>query len=161
MEILTDEQFLADFCDRWLIAWNSHVTEQLVDLLAPDVVWEDLTFWPEVITGREGVRAYIEQIWRVMPDVQFEEIERFFAPGRRKGIVLFKQTGSPPPTFAGHPKFATHGCDIFLDFDSDGRLARYLASYDLTEMMRQMRLLPERRGQLGGSYLRSLAGAIR
>jgi steroid delta-isomerase-like uncharacterized protein len=161
MQNLSDELFLADFCDRWLIAWNSHVTNQLVDLLADDIVWEDLTFWPEIITGREGVRAYTEQIWRVMPDVHFEEIDRFFAPGRRKGIVLFKQTGSPPPAFAGHPKFASHGCDIFLDFDSDGRLAHYLASYDLTDMMRQMQLLPERRGQLGGSYLRSLVGDAR
>lgn len=46
-----DAQFLAEFADRWLVAWNSHCTEQVLDLLAPDIRWDDRTFWPEVIVG--------------------------------------------------------------------------------------------------------------
>ncbi len=159
--MMTPEEaaFLGEFCDRWLAAWNSHDTERVLDLLATDVTWEDEVFWPEVIHGREGVRAYIEQIWRAMPDVAFDEIERFFSPDGRRGIVAFRQFGGPPAPFGDHPGFSTHGCDIFLAFD-DGRLSHYLASYDITEMMRQMQLLPERKGKLGGAYLRSLIGPI-
>lgn len=151
----SDDAFLHDFAERWLAAWNSHDTEQVLDLLAEDVVWEDLTFWPEVIHGREGVRAYTEQIWRAMPDVSFEERGRFFDPSARRGVVLFQQRGSAPPAFAGHPGFDSHGCDIFLGFDGD-RLSQYLASYDIAPMLQQMEMLPPRDGRRGGAYLMSL-----
>jgi len=152
-----DTAFLHDFAERWLDAWNSHNTDQVLDLLSEDIRWEDLVFWPEVINGREGVRAYVERIWAVMPDVEFDERGRFFDPFGRRGIVLFQQHGSAPSRFADHPGFNSHGCDIFLAFDGD-RLSSYLASYDLTEMMRQMQLMPPRDGKVGGAYLLSLQG---
>jgi steroid delta-isomerase-like uncharacterized protein len=151
--------FLSDFADRWVAAWNSHDTGQVLDLLADDVTWDDRTFWTDVIHGREEVRSYVERIWQVMPDVRFDEIGRFFDPQGERAIVLFRQTGSAPARFAGNPGFDTHGCDIFLAFD-DGRLSHYLASYDITEMMRQMRLLPPREGKVGGAYLLSLQGEV-
>jgi steroid delta-isomerase-like uncharacterized protein len=156
MASMDNAAFLGDFATRWLAAWNSHDTEEVLALLAEDVRWEDLTFWPEVIEGREGVRTYVERIWQVMPDVAFTEMGRFFDPEDRRGIVLFRQAGSAPPRFAGNPGFDAHGCDIFLAFDDEGRLAHYLASYDITEMMRQMQLLPARDGRVGGAYLLSL-----
>jgi steroid delta-isomerase-like uncharacterized protein len=151
-----DTAFLSAFANRWLAAWNSHDTDGVLELLAPDIIWEDLTFWPEVIQGREGVRAYVDRIWRVMHDVRFEEIGRFFDPQDRSGIVLFRQRGSAPEAFAGNPGFDTHGCDIFLAFDGE-LLSHYLASYDISEMMRQMELLPPRDGKVGGAYLLSLS----
>jgi hypothetical protein len=152
-----DDDFLNAFAGRWLDAWNSHETERVLDLLADDVVWEDLTFWPEVIHGREGVREYVDHIWRAMPDVTFEERGRFFAPGARSGIVLFQQRGSAPPALGDRPGFDSHGCDVFLAFTGD-RLAHYLASYDIVPMLGQMGLLPDRAGRRGGAYLLSLAG---
>jgi steroid delta-isomerase-like uncharacterized protein len=151
--------FLSDFADRWLAAWNSHDTEQVLGLLSDDVSWDDRTFWTEVIHGREQVRTYVERIWQVMPDVHFEEVGRFFDPQDERAIVLFRQTGSAPARFAGNPGFDAHGCDIFLAFE-DGRLSQYLASYDITEMMRQMRLLPPREGKVGGAYLLSLQAEV-
>lgn len=159
MSRFADAEFLDGFADRWLSAWNSHRTEQVLDLLADDVVWEDLTFWPEVIHGREGMRAYVDRIWQAMPDVRFDEAGRFFDPHDRRGIVLFRQSGSAPERFAGHPGFDIHGCDVFLAFEGE-RLARYLACYDITEMMRQMRLLPPREGKVGGAYLLSLQEGV-
>jgi steroid delta-isomerase-like uncharacterized protein len=153
-----DATFLGGFADRWLDAWNSHDTERVLELLADDIVWEDLTFWFEVIHGRENLRAYVDRIWETSPDVRFDETERFFAPRGRRAVVLFRQSGSPPARFAGNPGFETHGCDIFLEFDGD-RLSRYLASYDMTETLRQMQLLPPRDGKVGGSYLLSLQGS--
>jgi nuclear transport factor 2 (NTF2) superfamily protein len=151
--------FLRDFADRWLAAWNSHDTEQVLALLDDDITWDDRTFWPEVIEGIDGVRRYTDRIWEVMPDVQFDEIGRFFDPDDTRGVVLFRQHGGPPAKVGGDARFDTHGCDIFLQFTEAGLLRRYLASYEITEMMRQLNLLPPRDGKVGGAYLRSLMGA--
>ena len=39
---------------------------------------------------------------------------------------------------------------------ADGLLAHYLGCYELTEMMRQMEMLPPRGTKVGGAYLLSL-----
>lgn len=153
------ESFLRDFGRRWHEAWNSHETERVLELLHPDIVWEDLVFWPEVIEGIDGVREYTDLIWTVMPEVEFEEVQFFTALQDRRGLYLFRQSGSAPERFGGSSKrFSTYGCDIFLEF-TDGLLSRYLAQYEITEMMRQFDALPPRDGRIGGAYLLSLLGA--
>lgn len=150
-----DHDFLSDFSERWLSAWNSHDTERVMALLHPQIEWDDRTFWTHVMHGEQEVRAYVEKLWDVMHDVQFEEIQRFFAPDRLRGLVLFRQFGSGPRSLAPDRKFDTHGCDIFLEF-KEGKLSRYLASYDIVDMMRQLGALPERGNKVGGAYLLSL-----
>ncbi|HEX4110176.1 MAG TPA: nuclear transport factor 2 family protein [Solirubrobacteraceae bacterium] len=150
--------FLESFCTRWLQAWNSHDTEQVLAVTHPEIQWDDRTFWPEVIHGHEALRAYTEEIWRAMPDVRFDEIERFYAPSAQRAVVLFRQFGSAPAKLGSGGRFDSHGCDIFLGF-RDGLLSSYLSSYDIVEMLRQMEALPARGSRLGGAYLMALAGA--
>ena len=152
----TDAAFLAEFADAWLDAWNSHSTDQVLALLADDIRWDDRTFWPEVIEGKEGVRAYINAIWAAMPDVQFAEIQRFFAPDARRGVFLFRQWGHGPARMNPERTFDSHGCDIFLEFTGD-KLSHYLSSYDIVPMLEQLGGLPPRGDRLGGAYLMSLA----
>ncbi len=149
-----DWDFLRDFGTRWEHAWNSHDTEDVLALLHPDIVWEDTVFWPTVIDGKEGTRAYIDMIWKVMPDVHFAEVQFFSAPQDGRALYLFRQSGSAPARY-GEGRFETYGCDIFLGF-RDGLLSRYLAQYEITEMMRQYGALPPRGDLIGGSYLLSL-----
>jgi hypothetical protein len=149
-------EFLRDFGNRWDRAWNSHDTDEVLALLHPDIVWDDTVFWPTVIEGKPGMPTYIDTIWKVMPDVQFEEVQFFSAPQDGRALYLFRQTGSAPARY-GNGRFQTYGCDIFLEF-RDGLLSRYLAQYDITEMMRQYGALPPRGNQIGGSYLLSLMG---
>jgi hypothetical protein len=146
---------LREFGTRWLEAWNSHDTEQVLALLHPDLVWEDTVFWPHVITDRAEMTRYIDRIWQVMPDVEFEEVQLFTAPADGRGLVLFRQRGSGPAQLAPDARFETLGCDIFLEF-RDGLLAHYLAQYEITDMMRQLGALPPRDGKVGGAYLLSL-----
>lgn len=148
--------FLEDFCSRWLDAWNSHDTERVLSLLHPDITWDDRTFWPRVLHRHDEVRQYIDKIWAVMHDVRFEEIQRFFAPDKLRGLVLFRQFGSGPVQLDPTAKFDTHGCDIFLEF-RDGKLSSYLASYDIVPMMLQLGALPPRGDKVGGAYLLSLS----
>ena len=147
-------EFLRDFGNRWDAAWNSHDSEKVLDLLDAEIVWDDTVFWPRVIEGIGEMREYVDAIWRVMPDVQFEEVQFFTAPSDGRALYLFRQNASAPKRF-GSGRFETYGCDIFLRF-RDGKLAQYLAQYEITEMMRQCGALPPRGDLVGGSYLLSL-----
>jgi nuclear transport factor 2 (NTF2) superfamily protein len=153
-----DIEFINRFADRWEAAWNSHDTEQVLDCVADDVVWEDLTFWPEILRGKESVRTYIERIWESGEGLEFDSVERFFSASNRRAIWLFQMKGGPPPRFADKPGFSTYGCDVFLDFEGE-KLSHYRACYDLAETLHQMGLLPPRGGKTGGTYLLSLAAA--
>ncbi|HJT95363.1 MAG TPA: nuclear transport factor 2 family protein [Mycobacterium sp.] len=146
--------FLRDFGNRWDAAWNSHDTNRVLELLDVDITWDDTVFWPSVIEGIGGMRDYVDTIWKVMPDVVFEEVQFFTAPDEGRALYLFRQSGSAPERYGGG-RFATYGCDIFLRFNK-GKLAHYLAQYEMTEMMRQYGALPPRKNLLGGSYLLSL-----
>lgn len=148
-------QFLNEFAEHWLRAWNSHDTEQVLAVTHPDIEWDDRTFWPDVVHGHDELRRYTEAIWQAMPDVQFSELGRFFAPDAEQAIVVFRQTGSAPAQLGTDARFDSHGCDIFLRFE-DGLLRKYLASYDIVPMLEQMGALPPRDGKLGGAYLLSL-----
>lgn len=84
--LLPTADFLDDFSTRWLTAWNSHSTDRVLALLHSEIVWDDHVFWPEVIHGIAGVELYVEKIWEAMPDVAFDEIERFRSDrGRLRG----------------------------------------------------------------------------
>jgi len=149
--------FLHGFADRWLAAWNSHDTERVLALLHDDIEWDDRVFWPEILHGRTAVREYVDKIWEAMPDVQFEEIERFFSQDAARGVVLFRQTGHGPAALNPETSFDQHGCDIFLKF-TEGKLAHYLSAYDIVGMLEQLSALPSRGGRLGGAYVLSLLG---
>lgn len=148
--------FTDDFALRWLTAWNSHDTDEVLALLDDDVVWDDPVFWHEVLHGTAAVRGYVEKIWSVMPDVAFTEVERFANADGTRGLVLFEQSGSGSAQLGADRRFRSHGCDIFLSF-RDGRLAHYLASYDIVGMLEQLGAVPPRGTRTGSAHLVSLA----
>ena len=147
--------FIREFGERWSAAWNSHDADQVLDLLHHNIEWDDTVFWPEVITGIGGMRPYVDMVFKVMPDVRFEEIQLFSAEADGRALWLFRQSGSAPGRFGEGKSFSSTGCDIFLGF-TDGKLSRYLAQYEIVDMMRQYGALPAREGRVGGSYLLSL-----
>ncbi len=148
-------EFVRDFGNRWEAAWNSHDTEEVLSLLHPDIRWNDTIFWPELIHGKGAMRAYVDKIWAVMPDVHFKEVQLFTAPEAGRALYLFEQTATAPPSWGSDKAASTFGCDIFLGF-RDGLLADYMAQYELTSMMRQFDMLPPRGKRVGGAYLLSL-----
>lgn len=148
-------EFLRDFGNRWETAWNSHDTQQVMALIHPDIRWNDTIFWPEIIHGHTAMRAYVDKIWAVMPDVHFREVQLFSALDSGRALYLFEQTASAPPASGRDTKATTYGCDIFLGF-RDGLLSDYMAQYEIAEMMRQFDMLPPRNGRIGGAYLLSL-----
>ena len=151
-------EFVRDFGNRWEAAWNSHDTEPVMALIHPDIRWNDTIFWPEVIHGHAAMRAYVDKIWAVMPDVHFREVQLFSALDSGRALYLFEQTATAPPASGQDTKATTYGCDIFLGF-RDGLLSDYMAQYEIAEMMRQFDMLPPRNGRIGGAYLLSLMGS--
>ncbi|WP_019874103.1 nuclear transport factor 2 family protein [Sporichthya polymorpha] len=148
--------FLNDYADRWMSAWNSHDTQRVLDITHPEIVWDDRTFWPDVVRGRDELRTYTDAIWEAMPDVRFAERQRFFSADGRQGVVFYRQTGSAPPKLGGSGRYESGGCDIFLRFQ-DGLLAEYRAAYDIVRMLEQMGSIPPRGTKRGGAYVLSLA----
>jgi len=153
-----DPAFLRDFATRWLDAWNSHRTDEVLALLHPEVVWDERVFWPEILHGREAVRAYADAIWTAMPDVRFEEVQLFTAPADGRALVFFRQSGGAPARMASNRTFEATGCDIFLGF-TGGLLSHYTAAFEIVDMLRQLGALPPREGKTGSAYLLSLTAA--
>lgn len=153
-DIVTAE-FVRDFGNRWEAAWNSHDTDQVMALIHPDIRWNDTIFWPEIIHGHAAMRAYVDRIWAVMPDVHFREVQLFSAVDAGRALYLFEQTSSAPPASGRDTKATTYGCDIFLGF-RDRVLSDYMAQYEIADMMRQFDMLPPRGARVGGAYLLSL-----
>lgn len=150
-----DAAFLRSFADRWIDAWNSRDTDTVLALLHPDVSWEERVFWPEPLHGREAVRAYVDAIWRAMPDYRVTEVQLFTAVDDGRALVLFEQSGAAPAALATDRTFRVQGCDIFLGF-TGGLLSRYTAAFEIADMLRQLGALPPRDGRKGGAYLLGL-----
>ena len=151
----TGAAWVREFAGRWEDAWNSHRTDDVMALLHPEIEWDDRIFWTDVLHGHDEVRTYVDTIWEVMPDVRFEEVQLFTGGPEHGGVYLFRQTASAPARFETDKVAVTHGSDIFLEF-RDGLLLRYMAQYEISEMMRQFGVLPPRGGRIGGAYLLSL-----
>ena len=72
---------------------------------------------------------------------------------------MFRQSGSAPARF-GPGRFETYGCYSLLEFNNQ-KLSRYLAQYDMTEMLRRYGLCSPHGDLIGGSYLLSLMRSAR
>ena len=155
-----DDAFLRAFADRWLAAWNSGDTEQVLALLHPGVEWDETVFWPHPLAGRDAVRGYVDAIWRAMPEYEVTEVQLFTAVADGRALVLFRQRGAAPAALGTQRRFDVQGCDIFLGF-RDGPLSHYTASFEIAGMLEQLGALPPRGDRKGGAYLLSLCEQAR
>jgi steroid delta-isomerase-like uncharacterized protein len=139
---------LRDFVARYVAAWNGCDTESLAQLLCEDVVWED----PALAQPARGV-AEVAHFMRVscaaFPDLTFSEPDppALAASG---AVVLWgwRMQGTnrgeiDPPGFAPTGRrMDIEGVDRWLM--RDGRIARYRAFYDASELARQLGIAPAR-----------------
>src|SRR3954454_13907390 len=63
---------LAQFCARYLAAWNGHDATAMADLVTDDVVWEDPAL-PEAARGPAAVEEVMRDAWVAFPDLHFDE----------------------------------------------------------------------------------------
>jgi len=141
-----DRGFFEQFAERLLAVWNEHDTTDLADLVTEDVVWIDPTL-VEPARGVEGVRQFMENSWRAMPDLHFDVIgPRYFADDAPVAIIPWKMTGTylnrfDPPGFAPTGRRCdVDGVDVYTF--REHKVAHYVAYYDITLLMRQLGILP-------------------
>jgi steroid delta-isomerase-like uncharacterized protein len=147
-----DQAWVEDFAKRWEAAWNSHQPERVLELMTEDIVYDD-SAWPTTMRSHDDVRAFLDWVWRAMPDLNFETVDGpFLIPGQPKAAFYWKGTG----TLTGPldpPGFAPTGARLEFeggDFQEyrDGRVARLRIVLDMMDVGRQMGLLPKAGSQV-------------
>ena len=100
--------------------------------------------WDGRYTGRDGVRAYYQELLRAMPDLQIEVLRRYMTEAAVVVEVIIRGHHRGP--WRGLPATgrALHFplCGIYT-FDDDNRLAGERIYYDRATVLRQLGILHE------------------
>jgi steroid delta-isomerase-like uncharacterized protein len=142
-----DREFVEDFAKRYADAWASRDPERLASLCTEDVVWRDPAL-REPLRGRDGVRRFVTESFRMASDFSVEETEPpYISPAEPKVLQPYRMQG----TMTGPWEFldlAPTGRRFQIDgIDSwemrDGLIAAYDTFWDTASMSRQLGVLPE------------------
>jgi steroid delta-isomerase-like uncharacterized protein len=146
-ETVTSE-WVEEFVERWVSAWNSHQPERLLELMTDDIVYDD-SGWPQTMRGHAQVREFVDFIWRAFPDLTFERVGGLLvASDGPRAAFWWRGWGTntgpidPPGLPATGKRFEWEGAD-FEEY-RDGKVARLRIVFDMADTFRQMGLLPER-----------------
>ena len=139
---------LTSFTRRYADAWNECDVSAMAELLTEDVVWADPAL-PEPARGVAAVQDFMRASSRTFPDLRFSEPEKphlsvtgdcvawaWTMHGTMRG-------SAHPPGFAPTGR-AMHVEGVDLWRMRDGRIARYRAFYDTTDLARQLGIMPPR-----------------
>ena len=137
---------LGAFTTGYLAAWNGRDSSAVAPFVTEDVEWHDPVL-PAPARGLPEVQAFMEDSWRAFPDLRFTEPDppHLSTTGdlvawawRMEGTM---QGPIEPPGFAPTGRrMAVDGVDLWRM--RDGRIAHYRAFYDMTELARQLGIMP-------------------
>ena len=160
-EATTSIQWMRDFAERWLQAWDSHEPDRILALMTEDVEYRD-DAWPKAMHGHADVREFIEALWRATPDFTFELLAGpYVIPGEPRAAFHWRGWGTHTGLL-DPPGFAPTGRRLELDGADfheyrDGRICRLRIALDIMSASRQLGLMP----QAGSRAERALAMAQR
>jgi steroid delta-isomerase-like uncharacterized protein len=160
-EPIESMEWLREFGERYVAAWNSGDPAAVAACIHEDVVWIDPALTDPAI-GRDGVSEFARQSVVAFPDMTFSDPgEPAIAGDSRAAYVPWQMTGTnsgpiDPPGFAATGKrIEVKGFDAWQF--RDGLIWRYEAIYDFSQLARQLGFLPPR----GGFAERAMVGAQR
>jgi steroid delta-isomerase-like uncharacterized protein len=138
---------MKDFTERYTAAWNGCDTDAMAELLTDDIVWVDPAL-PEPARGIPAVQEFMRTSFRVFPDLRFSEPD---PPSMTVQGDLVAWAWTMEGTFRGPidpPGFAPTGRRMKIDGVDlwrmrDGRIDDYRAFYDMSDVVRQLGILPE------------------
>ncbi|MET7768410.1 nuclear transport factor 2 family protein [Nocardia sp. NPDC005366] len=148
---------LRQWSREWLRAWNTHDLDAVLALVTDDIVCEDPSLCGERVAGKPAFRDYVEMTWRAFPDIHFELASTPYlsllgtgmaAPWRARGTFTGDMGGGPSPVgiAATGRRFDTTGVDLYEL--RDGLLCTWVSVADLTELARQLGMMPGARSPL-------------
>ena len=150
-EIVTT-QWVEEFVERWLTAWNTRRPERLLELMTDDVVYDD-SAKSETMRGQAEVREFLESFFRAFPDFTVETVGGpLVASDGPRAAFWWRAHGTntgpidPPGMPATGKRVEWEGADF--EAYRDGKVARLWILFDMAETLRQMGLIPER-GSVG------------
>jgi steroid delta-isomerase-like uncharacterized protein len=136
-----------EFAARYTAAWNECDTDAMAELVTEDIVWVDPAM-PEPARGIPAVQEFMRTSFRAFPDLRFSEPDppEMAVSGDLVmwGWVMEGTFRGPidPPGFAPTGKrMRVQGVDTWVM--RDGRIADYRAYYDMSDLVRQVGILPE------------------
>lgn len=160
-EPIEGSEWLREFGERYLEAWNSHDPAAVASCATADVVWVDPAL-ADPARGRDELADFVRASCIAFPDLRFSESgPPAIADGDRAAYAPWRMVGTntgpiDPPGFAATGKTVqVSGFDIWQF--RDGLIWRYEAIYDFTAIARQLGLMPPR----GGFAERAMVGAQR
>lgn len=149
-EPIESVDWLREFGERYLAAWNAGDDEAVAACTSADVVWRDPAL-PGPARGRAGVAQFVRDSVRAFPDLSFAEAgEPAIAADGKAAYIPWLMTATntgpiEPPGFAATGRSITvRGFDVW-EFRG-GLIWRYEAIYDFSEVVRQLGLMPPRGG---------------
>jgi steroid delta-isomerase-like uncharacterized protein len=158
-EPIESMEWLREFGERYLAAWNSGDPAAVAACAHEDVVWVDPAL-AEPASGRAAVADFVRQSVAAFPDMTFSDPgEPAIADDSRAAYVPWLMTGTntgpiDPPGFAATGKrIAVKGFDVWQF--REGLIWRYEAIYDFSAMARQLGLMPPRGGFAEGALARA------
>jgi steroid delta-isomerase-like uncharacterized protein len=139
-------EWIREFTQRWLEAWNSHEPDRVLALMTEDIEYRDDS-WPTTMHGHADVREFLEAIWRATPDMTFELLAGpYVIPGEPRAAFHWRGGGThtgplEPPGFAPTGRaWELDGVD-FHEY-RDRRVHRLRIAFDMMSASRQLGLVP-------------------
>jgi steroid delta-isomerase-like uncharacterized protein len=135
-----------DFLHRYEAAWAARDADAIAAMCTEDVVWDDPAL-NETLHGRDGVRRFATETFRMVPDFAVETLDRpLISATRPRVLVPYRMTGTAtgPWVFLDMAptgrRFEIEGVDSWEL--RDGLIARYNTFYDGLTMSRQLGVMP-------------------
>ena len=137
---------LRAFTERYAAAWNGCDVDAMAEMLTDDVVWADPAL-TEPARGIPAVQEFMRVSFRAFPDLRFSEPDpthltvtgdlvawAWRMEGTMRGVV-------DPPGFAPTGRrMRVDGVDLWRMRDE--QIADYRAFYDMTDLARQLGIMP-------------------
>jgi steroid delta-isomerase-like uncharacterized protein len=147
-----DRGFVEDFAARYEAAWAAKDPELIAAACTEDVIWTDPAL-KEPLHGRDGVRRFVIESFRMCPDFTVRTLDRPYISVTRPRVLwpyVMSGTATGPWVFFDMAptgrRFEVEGVDSWEM--RDGLIARYSTFWDGISMSRQLGVLPAS-GSLG------------
>jgi steroid delta-isomerase-like uncharacterized protein len=141
-----DREFVEDFARRYAAAWEERDPERIAAACTEDVVWSDPSL-REPLHGREGVRRFATETFRMCPDFTVVSTDGpYISPAEPRVLVPYRMSGTAAGPWVFLDMAPTGRSFEIEGVDSwemrDGLIARYSTFYDSVDMGRQLGVLP-------------------
>ena len=138
---------LKGFTERYAAAWNSCDTDAMAELITEDIVWVDPAL-PEPARGIPAVQGFMRMSFQIFPDLRFSEPDPPHVSVNGDQVAwawtmegTFRGPIEPPGFAPTGKRMKIDGVDLW--HMRDGRIADYRAFYDMSDLVRQLGILPE------------------